>query len=498
MYLYVDPDDGRAVRFAQFSLGARQQTVNRWYLPGGGTIPIGLQVIPDVQMPLGKKKVRGEYVPKLWVLNDRTKLAIEGIGSEFPRSLPVGLVVSETQCTQGLQGEEESSLLGQLRQESTVDIPKEHHHRGGGVLVRHLSGFGRVVTTREQAARIGRGNSAVLDEPKAHDDLSPSVLYGTTDVANVFELLEALKVGVQLRLPVVFDTYNSAHTIGDYWMRIMQPSLVSIGTQMSLEDLGFNSEDKFGVPSSSSTRVKETFRSAGLTAIADRAAFLSTLNSCTFASWYRSAHEEIARRVLAVTGNSARTRAVVVSTESILSRTSMWHWTIGYFASQLERLAKRPVMMLHTPDGQALLTNAVHSYAQMTIAEFHQIGGWLGGAAMYQSMYMLGNLGGVVLPVKDSSAGDVHLFARPYLEDPRSGLHLTPVGLFRLTVPGQNEDWTIDPWVFLEFLERWGKEKSGFEIQKIWDAIEVPLAVTNIGTKTVAMVTENGIYIATK
>jgi len=79
MYLYVDPDDGRAVRFAQFSLGARQQTVNRWYLPGGGTIPIGLQVIPDVQMPLGKKKVRGEYVPKLWVLNDRTKLAIEGI-----------------------------------------------------------------------------------------------------------------------------------------------------------------------------------------------------------------------------------------------------------------------------------------------------------------------------------------------------------------------------------------------------------------------------------
>ena len=96
--------------------------------------------------------------------------------------------------------------------------------------------------------------------------------------------------------------------------------------------------------------------------------------------------------------------------------------------------------------------------------------------------------------VKDSTAGQVNLMSRPYLKGD-SGLHLVPVGLFRLTSEGQNEDWSVDPLVFWELLQRWGTEKAPVELRKIWDAMELPLLKQHIGRKTVATVTQGGVRV---
>jgi len=184
------------------------------------------------------------------------------------------------------------------------------------------------------------------------------------------------------------------------------------------------------------------------------------------------------------------------TTEELLKAVGYWDMPSSAFAEDLEKATGYTVVAFNTPGDLQIKTRNRFS-DKVTVGQLHDRGWWLGGAGIYRLIYKLGDYGQLYVMVKDSTAGRVNLLAKPYLNDQDSGLHLVPVGLFRLTGSEQNEDWSVDPWVFLELLGRWGLTAKS-HVQAIWNAMEVPLDRSNIGKKTVATVSTNGVQIVRK
>lgn len=333
----------------------------------------------------------------------------------------------------------------------------------------------------------------VLFEPLASwaTELNPpSVSYGTTDAANVFEFLQTLKAAWRLGLSATFDSYEGAHCIGDYMERILLPSLDIVSSQLDPQDLGASFDDKF-TKVVSSKDVLSAFNKAKLKYIAATAAQLA---DTSFGEWYRRAIAQIGIRIKDLL--SITTPFSLLSSEDVLKRTDIWTMSAADYALKLERAAGHPVVVLHDPSGKPVKYDAFgYKLYVETIGQLHEQGWWLGGAGIYWANYSRGGKETIVMTIKDSEAGNVHLLARPFMEGEKSGLYIIPVGLFRLHTLGQDEDASIDPWVFLELLERWGEEKSREIVQIIWEAMEVPLLPEHVGRKTVATVSLDGVEI---
>jgi len=186
-----------------------------------------------------------------------------------------------------------------------------------------------------------------------------------------------------------------------------------------------------------------------------------------------------------------------ISTPFSLTTTEEMLETLGWmsrkapdYAHFVEKSAGHPVGAYNSPEKLVMSNEPV---PDVTLKELHDMGWWLSGAPLYHMIYHLGNYGGIVVMVKDSTKGDVNLLAKPYLQNDTSQLFVTPVGLFRLSAETQNEDWSIDPLVFYELLHIW--EKPQEQVRRIWDAMLVPLERKDIGTKVVMKVTGKGVYV---
>jgi hypothetical protein len=158
----------------------------------------------------------------------------------------------------------------------------------------------------------------------------------------------------------------------------------------------------------------------------------------------------------------------------------------------LKTIVDHEVVVYNSATGVQVKTSSV--MPDVTVAEMHQQGGWLGGAALYYMVYHLAQFGGAVVMVKDSTRGRVNLMAKPFLGED-SHLRLAPVGLFRLSADEQNEDWSVDPIVMMLLLNQWGPDKTAEIARLIWDNMEVPLTEDHIGRKTVATVSARGVKV---
>jgi hypothetical protein len=359
----------------------------------------------------------------------------------------------------------------------------QNRGRGGEVAYR-LMETGRVVMHPADLSRQVPGNSVY---EALTGFTKPVVSYGTSDLANTFELLQALKLGHHLCLPVVFENYPGAHNWG-YWLDgFLLPSLRMLRVDMADIDFGISPESKYTtlVPA----KFYETLRSHGLVSAAS---FVEKYVGQPLHVMYTEVMRTIAKEFLGTAGSEVD--FALTTTEQIAAQTEVWQMSARTLAKAVHEAAGHGVVVFNGPQGQQVRSDNWRRLPDESVSRLHREGWWLGGAALYYMLFRLGLYGGLVTMVKDSTAGRVNLMARPYLQE-GSYLQLSPVGLFRLTSQGQNEDWSIDPIIFWELLQRWGAVKSGEELLKIWNAMEVPLMKEHIGRKTVATVTKEGISI---
>jgi len=382
----------------------------------------------------------------------------------------------------------EGALGSELTQELLTQMPLVQHRGRGGEVVYRLMDTGRVVMSKNDLPPNLRGNDVYRE---IADMEKPVVSYGTSDLANVFELLEALKLGSHLDLPVVFENYPGAHNWG-YWLEgFLKPSLVVLGVTLDRVDFGFQHKPEH-------TKYTELIEEAFVQALVSLNMPNSARVSREFVGqplWvlYQHAMQLVADMFLEAVG--AQVVYAQTTTQRIVSETELWRMSARDIAKTVQEAAGHGVVVFNGPQGQQVRSDDWRRLPDATVSELHRDGWWLGGACLYYLLFRLGLNGGIVMMVKDSTAGRVNLMARPYLGGD-SGLYLAPVGLFRLTSEGQNEDWSIDPLVFWELLHRWSPKKAKEELRKIWAAMEVPLERAHIGRKTVATVTKNGVSIS--
>ncbi len=404
-----------------------------------------------------------------------------------------------------------TDIQGALTTESQLWIAtKKQRGRGGAICYGELDYTGRIVS---QPADFPANLPPNDFFTAASGFNQPVATYGTSDAANVFELLAALKAGALFDLPVVFDQYQSAHIVENFARRVLTPSLAMLNTTLNVADLGLNPKGKL-TQIMNPDRVQTAFAAAGLS-IANQAE-QAAINQ-TVAGWYRQAMSLLADQWLALIG--ATVPYQIIPLETLFQQLPAWHSAVPAYANIIEGKAKHQVGLLNYDwgderlDTDSLITDwgggtAVRvggetliksrnqfSMPQTTIAQAHQQGYWLAGYPIYHLGYSLGLGGGVLQLVKDGSKGDVHRLAKPFLENPQSGLHLLPVGLFRLHATGQNPDASIDPWVMLELLQRWEPSQAKRLARQIWALLDVPLAADRVGREIRVSVDLNGLEV---
>jgi hypothetical protein len=359
----------------------------------------------------------------------------------------------------------------------------EHKGKGGYVVYYHLAKTGRVITDK--------GESTLLDSLKSNDvyqNISgfdcPVVSYGTSDLANLFELLQSLKLGNYLEIPVVFESYPSSHNWGHWRENFLNPSLDIFKTSIGENSLGLKDSDKF-THIVDANRFSDKFKEIGLNHSAD---LIKDLTALPIWELYNVGVKATANKVMELLGIEVPYN--LTTTEELLKNLGWWNRNAVEFAQFVEERAGHSVGAYNSPDRLVMSNEKIPN---VDLGEIHSMGWWLSGAPLYHMVYSVGLHGGLVVMVKDSTKGDVNLLSRPYLEDPDSGLYVSPVGLFRLSAEIQNEDWSIDPFVFFELLNIWKDPQE--QVRKIWDNMQVPLNRSGIGTKTLAKVKKSGVYI---
>ncbi len=477
----ADREDLLAARFVKDAFCGQEISPGCYQVRGGGMRTITVLSLPASRMPRVRRHGKYTSVRKRYSIQKGYRIKADP-PFELDVDTEVVLLLNQAVLTELYR--EAGHITAQLRRLSGLSLDKCYRGRAGEIVFSHLAGSGRVITAPSQS--IGQ-----LMVNQVYDRLtrfnSPVVAYGTTDAANVFELLQTLKAADYLGLPAVFDSYTYAHSVGDYWQRVMTPSLKVLGVTDDPRQLGFQAHAKFNQVVDPRL-VQIAFSTWGLSHVIDVA--VSLANNASFAQWYRGALSYLAHEVQRYLGLSIPVQ--VIATEQTLKYAPFWEWDLPTYAQALELRAKHSVVAVNRMDG-SWRTDQRQLMPQVPVEQIHDQGWWIGGAGIYWAQYSLGRFGGVVFTVKDSSAGQVHLLAREYLDDPSSGLYLLPVGLFRMPTQGQPMDWSIDPWVLLDLFGRWGERRTTQIVKDIWEAIVVPLLPDRIGEKTVVTVGLDGV-----
>lgn len=369
---------------------------------------------------------------------------------------------------------------------SSKHVPSHLRGRGGDVVFNNIHPTGHVVTTRGKLPSGTPTNTAYQMLTGLEGVIAS---YGTSDAANIFEFMQLLKMAHVLGLPAVFETYPTAHNLR-YWLDgFLNPSLKLYRTSVNAEDFGLSADAKYTAILSKAQCALLASR-AGL----DYAAGEMVASADTsIAMWYQAGMREVAKRVLALL--HLNVPFAFTTTEDMARATGLWSTRADEYAAGLEKLMGHPVVAINQAEG-VQRRSSDGGWGNATIGSLHDQGQWLGGAGIYDLVFGMSLYGGVVVMVKDSTAGRVNNVALKYIES-GAPLYVCPVGLFRLSGQEQNEDWAIDPWVFLDLLKRWGTSKAREVVTQLWQAMEVPLDQANIGRKTVATVGFDGITITT-
>lgn len=362
----------------------------------------------------------------------------------------------------------------------------KHAGRGGDIVFRVLRDTGNVVVNPDHLATKLPRNEAYFDLTGVE---KAPVSYGTSDIMNFFELLQAIKLGYFLGLPVVFETYPSAHDVATWINGFLNPSLKILGAKVWSTDFTDEPGAKY-TTIITREKLKRIIKSAKLDSVAH-----IILEWADQPMWviYQNAAQYVAERILKALNISVDFR--FTTTEDICRRTGIWDMRLSELAQTLRNIVDHDVVVYNTSDGHQVKTNM--GMPDKTVAQIHEEGGWLGGAALYFMVYHLAEYGGVVVMVKDSTRGRVNLMAKPFLGK-GSTLRLAPVGLFRMTAEEQNEDWSVDPLVLMEVIAQWGPEKLAQCAKVMWDSMQVPLAEEHIGNKTVVTVNLGGVKVRTQ
>ncbi len=464
MKIVVDVNDQVAVSFLT-KLGALVQESGVFLLPEGGSKEIYCWSSDKSEM--GKKSFS--------LSEGKTAHQIPSWCGELANKIV--LIINKDRLVRI----ETAHLLAMLRNVTKEwTAPKAVKSRAGGILFEKFLATGRVITKPIEII----GTNTLFNESLGIS--APPLYYGTTDPANVFELLQVIKSANYLNLPGVYDTYSHAHSIGDYWNRVLGPSLALFSdTPFSTLALPFDAKPTHPV---NPDDIFNFLKAAGLDLVIPTAVKLAENNS--FANWYRSGMLYLANHVSKLMGFTVP--IYVTPAELLLSGTFIGKLSLRQIASRLESQMNHSLVVANLPDGKQVKSDSLANLGQKNMDQLHELGGWLGGAPIYSACYSLGSFGPLVMLVKDSKAGLVHLLAEPYLKDP-FGTYLLPVGLVRLSATGQSPDASIDPWVFLELLLR-NKDPQKLLIE-IFNAMPVPLSTDIVGQKTLMDINLNGLNI---
>lgn len=321
------------------------------------------------------------------------------------------------------------------------------------------------------------------------------VSYGCSGLDNVAELLQALKVGHTLGIPVIFDTYESAGVVQTYVAEALIPSLSVLSSD--LPELVWAGKATQHIPKDMCPT---------LTTILGSSVLVTPTETDTIASWYRTIMESLATYLQ----QSLRLHIPISfqASEDLFLTPEVGAYTVVDLAGQVTQAAKHGVSLFSSIAG-SIRTNAVWitEHASQTISQIHSEGYWLGGASLYWVWYRWSNSQPFVAMIKDTSAGNVHLLARPYMTGDTARLWVAPVSGLRIFPKGANPAEVsdssegrgpsegIDLLVFLELLQRWGTEKSHNVLQTIWDLIEFPLTPQHIGKVPWVWVNLDGIEV---
>ncbi|NMB69855.1 hypothetical protein GYA27_01460 [candidate division WWE3 bacterium] len=407
-------------------------------------------------------------------------------GAELPWETRNGQPSSKYDLVEGwldqVAGVIGADVLQQVLNSQKIDRDR-HAGRGGDIVFRVLQTTGKIVLSPDSLATTLPRNEAYF----ALTGLTkPPVIYGTSDVANLFELLQLLKLAWFLELPAVFETYPGAHNVAHWVNGFLNPSLAVVGTKVWSTDLSDEPNAKFNTVITAE-KMKRFIKSGTLEPIAD---VLMSWAGLPMWRIYQNAMKHATDSLLNALGISVDYR--FTTTEDICKATGLWDMPLLELSNTLKSLVDHDVVVYNTKNNIQVKTSSV--MPNMTVAELHEKGGWLGGAALYYMVYQLSDFGGAVVMVKDSTRGRVNLIARPFLEK-NPHLRLAPVGLFRLTGEEQNEDWSFDPILMMLLIATWGPEKTAECARAIWENMEVPLTEDHIGRKTVATVSNKGVRV---
>lgn len=245
---------------------------------------------------------------------------------------------------------------------------------------------------------IDRGPNAIIQELTGH--VVTVLLYGATDIGgNLAELLQLFVACLRTGLPGVFDIDNRAHTLGSYWVRILQPSIPLIGGSKALP------EELYSLNGDEIT-MQYLLEVLGLPQI-EVARHLMKLSVVDF---YVALHREFVETLNQLFGTNVQIS--VLTGDQLFERVSQ-ELTIGTAIRHIrETLQEDRVLGTRLDGTQIKLSQVPADQHDNTIKEWLQRNSaWPGGALTYLLMAALSHSGPVYLNLKDSRLGYVSKMA---------------------------------------------------------------------------------------
>jgi hypothetical protein len=360
---------------------------------------------------------------------------------------------------------------------SSRRIPDQYRDRGGAVVYQHFPRE-RVLTNRDQSS----GEAKYLS-------------FGTSSLASPHDFLQAMKAAIEANLPLQFFTYGEAYDAGRHLRERLLPSLKIFGPAEESVMHGLVPPDMWSRKAldvfMNPVEVSASFYSMGLSKIAETA---GSEAGCNMAEWYRNALRILADKVLQVVKSD-----LLITLEEETLPAQYAQLRVSALADMVHVALGHSGNILNGPSGENVPSDLAgfSSLSGKTLGELFSNGWWLGGASIYYLWYKQSEVIPFVSMVNDGDWGKVNLMAREWLKPPYE-LYAMPVGYYRIYPrlhSGELSHTAIDPWVFLELMERWGSAVTASVIRRMWESLEAPLKRHNIGKRTYIEVGESGISV---
>ncbi|NTV31288.1 hypothetical protein HGA91_04920 [candidate division WWE3 bacterium] len=318
------------------------------------------------------------------------------------------------------------------------------------------------------------------------------LIYEATDVGgNCMELFQLMVACLRTGLPGVFSIEHRAHNIGDYFERVLGPSLALIGNMTTLlPELHQQRADHMtGADLFATLNVQLTPP-------------LAALSHLPVGNFYRAVHEYLVRRVCQILRLAVR--VAVVDAETLFSEATPL-LTLGEAVDLIRsELDERVIANVyeHGRQRQIYTSDIDRSRQWERVCTFLQgTQAWPGGALTYLLLAALSHHGPTILNLKDSRLGDV---ARASL----TSIHLMGgVNHAQIAVSGVTRCYPIgreahtgdnvDPVIFAMMLDQYPTEMAEL-IRSMMASWIFPVTPENAGLVQVFWLGSRGRWFSTR